>query len=103
MIVLQHNIWHMEHIKIIIMARLIYMKMSLITKLQKLHTKLLNYKNRKGSSFLSTKSKSFCSPKSFLIFGGPSIKFFINQFVTKRLFLLQICKKHPNNYFGGIL
>ena len=65
---LKHNIYHVQHIKIIIITRHIYIYISLITNCE-------NWKKKK--------KQAFCSSKSFLIFIGPSPKFLINWFLIK--------------------
>lgn len=60
MMVLKHDVWHLEHIKIIKMTRLIYMKMSIITKFEKFKNFLKFQEQLKIKQIiLSTKRKMF--------------------------------------------
>ena len=62
MIMLNHNIWHVEHVKTIIMTKMtrhIYMYISLIMKFRKPKTKLFKFQEQYRNWFLFTEARKF--------------------------------------------
>ena len=66
------------------------MKMSFITKFLKTAHEIAKIRIKEREQHLIHKNKPFCSSKSFLFFGGPRIKFFINRFLIKNIENTQI-------------